>query len=69
VFPLQYGVAFCLRVETCDARGNVAGVTRPKSAGYVETSTAKGFTLSMVKAIMSRRVDESIELAKTNLWR
>jgi hypothetical protein len=35
----------------------------------VETSAAKGFTLSMVKAIMSRRVDESIDLAKTNLWR
>jgi pyruvate dehydrogenase (quinone) len=30
---------------------------------------AKGFTLYMVKAIMSGRGDEIIDLAKTNLWR
>jgi pyruvate dehydrogenase (quinone) len=30
---------------------------------------AKGFTLFMVKAIMSGRGDEIIDLAKTNLWR
>jgi pyruvate dehydrogenase (quinone) len=30
---------------------------------------AKGFTLYMVKAIMSGRGDELIDLAKTNLWR
>jgi len=30
---------------------------------------AKGFSLYMVKAIMNGRVDEVIDLAKTNLWR
>jgi pyruvate dehydrogenase (quinone) len=30
---------------------------------------AKGFTLYMVKAIMSSRGDEIVDLAKTNLWR
>jgi pyruvate dehydrogenase (quinone) len=35
----------------------------------VTTEMAKGFTLYMVKAVMSGRGDELIELAKTNLWR
>ena len=30
---------------------------------------AKGFTLCMVKAVMSGRGDEVIDLARTNLWR
>jgi pyruvate dehydrogenase (quinone) len=30
---------------------------------------AKGFTLYMVKAVLSGRADEVIDLAKTNLWR
>jgi pyruvate dehydrogenase (quinone) len=30
---------------------------------------AKGFSLYMVKAIMSGRADEIVDLAKTNLWR
>ena len=30
---------------------------------------AKGFTLYMIKAIMSDRGDEIIDLAKSNLWR
>jgi pyruvate dehydrogenase (quinone) len=30
---------------------------------------AKGFTLYMVKAVMSGRGDELIDLARTNLWR
>jgi pyruvate dehydrogenase (quinone) len=30
---------------------------------------AKGFTLYMVKAVMSGRGDELLELARTNLWR
>lgn len=29
---------------------------------------AKGFTLFMMKAVMSGRSDELIELARTNLW-
>jgi pyruvate dehydrogenase (quinone) len=30
---------------------------------------AKGFTLYMVKALISGRGDEIIDLARTNLWR
>jgi pyruvate dehydrogenase (quinone) len=32
-------------------------------------SLAKGFTLYMVKAVISGRADEVIDLARTNLWR
>jgi pyruvate dehydrogenase (quinone) len=35
----------------------------------VTVEMAKGFSLYMVKAIMSGRVDEVIDLAKANLWR
>ena len=35
----------------------------------VTMEMAKGFTLYMVKAVMSGRGDEMIDLAKTNLWR
>jgi len=30
---------------------------------------AKGFTLYMVRAVMSGRGDELIDLARSNLWR
>jgi pyruvate dehydrogenase (quinone) len=35
----------------------------------ITVEMAKGFSLYMVKAIMSGRADEIIDLAKTNLWR
>ena len=35
----------------------------------INIEMAKGFSLYMVKAIMSSRTDEIIDLAKTNLWR
>jgi pyruvate dehydrogenase (quinone) len=35
----------------------------------VTTEMAKGFTLFMVKAVMSGRGDELLDLARTNLWR
>jgi pyruvate dehydrogenase (quinone) len=35
----------------------------------VSLEMAKGFTLYMVRAVMSGRGDELIDLAKTNLWR
>jgi pyruvate dehydrogenase (quinone) len=35
----------------------------------VTMEMAKGFTLYMVKAVMSGRGDELIDLARTNLWR
>lgn len=35
----------------------------------IQLEQAKGFTLYMLKAVMSGRGDEILELAKTNLWR
>jgi pyruvate dehydrogenase (quinone) len=35
----------------------------------ITTEMAKGFTLYMVKAVLSGKMDEIIDLAKTNLWR
>jgi hypothetical protein len=47
------------------ARG--AALTAVPPAVTVEM--AKGFSLFMVKAVMSGRGDELIDLARTNLWR
>ena len=49
-----------------DAVVNRTELAMPPS---ITTEMAKGFTLYMVKAIMSGRGDELIDLAKTNLWR
>jgi pyruvate dehydrogenase (quinone) len=35
----------------------------------VTTDMANGFTLYMVKAVMSGRADEILDLAATNFWR
>jgi pyruvate dehydrogenase (quinone) len=35
----------------------------------VTTEMARSFTLYMVKAVMSGRGDEVLDLARTNLWR
>jgi pyruvate dehydrogenase (quinone) len=35
----------------------------------ITTEMARGFTLYMVKAVLSGRTDEVVELARTNLWR
>jgi pyruvate dehydrogenase (quinone) len=35
----------------------------------ITAEMAKGFTLYMVKAVMSGRGDEVFDLARTNLWR
>jgi pyruvate dehydrogenase (quinone) len=35
----------------------------------ITTEMAKGFTLYMVKAVMSGKGDEIIDLARSNLWR
>jgi pyruvate dehydrogenase (quinone) len=35
----------------------------------VTAEMAKGFTLYMIKAVMSGRGDEILDLASTNLWR
>ena len=35
----------------------------------VTVEMARGFTLYMVKAVLSGRGDELIDLARTNLWR
>jgi pyruvate dehydrogenase (quinone) len=49
-----------------DAVVNRTELAMPPS---VTTEMAKGFTLYMVKAVMSGRADEVIDLARTNLWR
>ncbi len=49
-----------------DAVVNRTELAMPPS---VTAEMAKGFTLYMVKAIMSGRADETIDLARTNLWR
>ena len=49
-----------------DAVVNRTELAMPPS---VTVEMAKGFTLYMVKAVMSGRGDEVIDLAKTNLWR
>ena len=35
----------------------------------ITAAQAKGFSLYMLKAVMSGRGDEVLDLAKTNLWR
>ena len=35
----------------------------------INVEMAKGFTLYMIRAVMSGRGDELVDLAKTNLWR
>ena len=49
-----------------DAVVNRSELAMPPS---ITLEMAKGFTLFMVKAVMSGRTDEVIDLAKTNLWR
>jgi pyruvate dehydrogenase (quinone) len=49
-----------------DAVVNRTELAMPPSITF---EMAKGFTLYMVRAIMSGRGDEIIDLAKTNLWR
>jgi pyruvate dehydrogenase (quinone) len=49
-----------------DAVVNRTELAMPPS---ITAEMAKGFTLYMVRAIMSGRGDEIIDLAKTNLWR
>ena len=49
-----------------DAVVNRTELAMPPS---VTLEMTKGFTLYMVKAVMSGRADEIVDLAKTNLWR
>ena len=42
---------------------------RTRCQKIVTVEMAKGFTLFMVKAVMSGRGDEVIDLARSNLWR
>jgi pyruvate dehydrogenase (quinone) len=49
-----------------DAVVNRAELAMPPS---ITVEMAKGFTLFMVKAVLSGRGDEVVDLAKTNLWR
>ncbi len=49
-----------------DAVVNRAELAMPPS---ITVEMAKGFTLYMVKAVISGRADEVVDLARTNLWR
>jgi pyruvate dehydrogenase (quinone) len=49
-----------------DAVVNRAELAMPPS---ITVEMAKGFSLFMLKAVLSGRVDEIVDLAKTNLWR
>jgi pyruvate dehydrogenase (quinone) len=49
-----------------DAVVNRTELVMPPS---ITLEMAKGFTLYMVKAVISGRADEVVDLAKTNLWR
>ena len=49
-----------------DAVVNRTELAMPPS---ITMEMAKGFTLYMVKAVISGRADEVIDLARTNLWR
>ena len=49
-----------------DAVVNRAELSMPPS---ITVEMAKGFSLFMLKAVLSGRGDEVIDLAKTNLWR
>src|SRR5229473_3187318 len=49
-----------------DAAVNRLELAMPPS---ITAEMAKGFTLYMVKAVLSGRADEVIDLARTNLWR
>ena len=49
-----------------DAVVNRTELAMPPS---ITMEMAKGFTLYMVKAVISGRANEVIDLARTNLWR
>ena len=49
-----------------DAVVNRTELAMPPS---ITMEMAKGFTVYMVKAVISGRADEVIDLARTNLWR
>jgi pyruvate dehydrogenase (quinone) len=49
-----------------DAVVNRTELAMPPS---IMTEMAKGFTLYMVKAVLSGSVDEIVDVAKTNFWR
>jgi pyruvate dehydrogenase (quinone) len=66
---VELGIAAALAHDgpaLIDAVVNRTELAMPPS---ITLEMAKGFTLYMVKAIMSGRADEIIDLAKTNLWR
>jgi pyruvate dehydrogenase (quinone) len=66
---VEAGIAAALRHKgpvLVDAVVNRTELAMPPA---VTLEMAKGFTLYMVKAVMSGRGDELIDLARTNLWR
>jgi pyruvate dehydrogenase (quinone) len=66
---VQDGVAAALAHEGPVLIDAVVSRTELAVPPSINVDMAKGFSLYMVKAIMSGRTDEVIDLAKTNLWR
>jgi pyruvate dehydrogenase (quinone) len=66
---MAYGIAAALAHDGA-VLADVAE-SRPElgRAPAVTAEMAKGFTLYTVKAVMSSRGDELLDLARTNLWR
>ena len=60
------GIAAALAPRSGRCGGEPDGAAMPPS---ITLEMAKGFTLYMVKALISSRGDEIIDLARTNLWR
>jgi hypothetical protein len=57
------------RLMKCPGDVRIAGVDHVGIGSDFDGVSAKGCTLYMVKAVMSGRGDEVLELAVTNLWR
>ena len=66
---VEAGIAAALVHEGPVLVDAVASRTELVMPPAVTTEMATGFTLYMVKAVMSGRGDELLELARTNLWR
>ena len=63
------GIAIALEYDGPVLVDAVVSRTELAMPPSITLEMAKGFTLYMVKAVISGRGDEIVDLAKTNLWR
>jgi pyruvate dehydrogenase (quinone) len=66
---VEKGVAAALAHDGPALIDAVVARTELAAPPSITIEMAKGFTLYMLKAIISGRTDELVDLAKTNLWR